>query len=82
MEAFSILKFLGGFNPFNGANWGKVLFVVVIVAVCIGVWMKIFEPKQTTVIEKIEKQVINQCEPDKSWVRLRFWKILNVSLGE
>lgn len=37
MEAFSISKFFGGF-----LNWYKILFIVIIIAVCLGVYHKLF----------------------------------------
>ena len=82
MEPFSIVKFLQGFNPLNGKNWGKILFYGIFLAIALTIYNKVFEPKNTTTIEKIEKQVVNQCQADKSWLRLRVWKIANISLGE
>jgi hypothetical protein len=39
---FSIAKLLGGFNLFNGEKLGKMLYYLAIIAVCLGVFWKLF----------------------------------------
>ena len=39
---FSITKLLGGFNILNGEKLGKMLYYLAIIAVCLGVFWKLF----------------------------------------
>ena len=39
---FSIAKLLGGFNVFNGEKLGKIIKTLLIIAVCLAVFWKLF----------------------------------------
>ncbi len=82
MEPFSIIKFLTGFNIFDGAKLGKLLFYLILIAICLTIYHKAFEPKQVTKIEKIEKQIVNNCPEENkiAGLQLNIWK-LKLRLG-
>jgi hypothetical protein len=81
---FNILKFLGGFNIFNGEKLGKLVFYAVLIIIALTIYHKAFEPKQVTKIERqvIEKQVVNNCPNEEKVLGVRFniWK-LHLNLG-
>lgn len=58
---FSITKFLGGFNVLNGAQFGKILFVTVIVLSCMFVVNKFFVKNTVTNVSG-ENVVVQQCD--------------------
>lgn len=69
--SFSIKKFAGGFNIFNGATFGKILYYVIIVAICLGIfWAAFIKPTQTQQAESITN--ITQ-EDDTYWFKLQVW---------
>jgi hypothetical protein len=41
-SGFSIAKLLGGFNLFDGEKLGKLLYYLAIIAVCLGIFWKVF----------------------------------------
>lgn len=69
---FSIIKFFSGFAFWKGDKLGKLLFYGILIAVAITIYHKAFEPKQTTVIERIETQVINQCPKENRLFNIKF----------
>jgi hypothetical protein len=75
------VKFAGGFLPFLtkpfGEWFGKMLFYVIVSSTVLLVAGKIFPTKPTTVIEKIETQVVNQCPEVDKYAGLHFniWKL-------
>ena len=77
MEPFSLVRFFGGFNIFDGAKLGKLLFYAVLITIALTIYHKAFEPK--TVIEKqvVEKQIVNNCPEDPKVIgfRLNVWKL-------
>jgi hypothetical protein len=82
-----LIKFLGGFIPTGTkpfGEWiGKILWVCVWIAIGLTIYHKTFEAKNVTTIEKIETQVINQCQEKKDpFLGLNFnlWK-LKLGLG-
>ena len=76
------LKFLSGFLPISGEKVGKILWVAGICLFVLIIWHKFTAPTQKTIIEKVDTQIVNQCQPDKSIIRLKLWKIFNISCGE
>ena len=75
---FNILKFLGGFNIFNGEKLGKLVFYAVLIIVGLTIYHKAFESKNVTRIERqiIEKQIISNCPKDDSvGFRFNIWKL-------
>ena len=79
---FSILKFLGGFNIFNGEKLGKLLFYLILIAAALGVYSKIVQPTQKTIVQeqKIEHYYNAPCE-QKALVEFRLWRIFKIGLG-
>ena len=45
-ENFDVGKLMRGFNLFSGANIGKVIYTIVIVVVCIGIYYKVFVKRE------------------------------------
>ena len=75
---FDIKKFLNGFNPLNGANWGKILYYVIIVSTVILIYHNAFKPKT---LQTITTQVVNNCPEEKGvGMSVHLWK-LRLSLG-
>lgn len=77
MEPFSIIKFLTGFNIFDGAKLGKLLFYGILIAVAITIYHQAFAPKNITKIEKIETQIVNECPEEMKviGIKLNLWKL-------
>jgi len=82
MEPFSIIKFFTGFNIFDGAKLGKLLFYTILIVIALTIYHKAFEPKNITKVEKIEKQIIYEGCPDANVIGVKFniWK-LKLSAG-
>ena len=59
MEPFSLIKFITGFNIFNGAKLGKLIFFLILVAFGIGVYHKLFVQRT---IDKIQRTSIQHVE--------------------
>ena len=77
------IKLCGGFIPFNGEKIGKIIWVLVWVAVGLTVYHKVFYAKQqTTTIEKVERQYIyNDCPSKDKFFGVKLWKVqLGISL--
>ena len=80
---FSLLKLLGGFNIFNGEKLGKLMFNLVIGVVIFILCMSLYK-KLTGPTSHIDTQVIEKyyaCPDDKSLLRIKLWKILNIGFG-
>lgn len=61
MIPFSIVKFLSGFNPFNPQALGKVLWVIIWIAVALTIYTKTFiEPKYKYITDN--KQTIQSAK--------------------
>ena len=75
---FSIIKFLSGFNIFNGEKRGKLLFYFVLIAISLAIFYKAFViPTSKTVIQHqtIEKQIVNVPEKqDAVGAGINIWK--------
>lgn len=79
---FSILKFLGGFNIFNGEKLGKLLFYILIVIGCLALWNKLVAPTHKTVVQ--EQKITNYYavpQECNALIRFKLWKILNIGIG-
>lgn len=59
METFSLIKFFTGFNVFDGAKLGKLLFYLILIAFGIGVYHKLFVQRT---IDKIQQTSIQHVE--------------------
>jgi hypothetical protein len=71
---FWLITLLKGFLPIDGKRIGKIIWVLVLSAIAIGIYHKIFIAKTTH--QNITTQIINQCE-DTKIVGLRFniWRL-------
>jgi len=70
---FSIVKFLSGFNLFNGEKLAKLVFYFILIAVGLGIYHKAFiMPTQKNYIEK---QIIVQKDKDFVFLGVKVWKI-------
>ena len=71
-------KFLGGFNVFSGAIFGKILHQVIIWAICasiaVGIWYKVF--KQRTEVQHQTAESITNVETKSDGFNLIKIKIL------
>jgi len=75
-----LVTFLKGFLPIDGKRIGKILWVLVLCAMAIGVYHKVFLAK-TTKIEKIEHYYACPQEDNGVFgVRINLWK-LSLKLG-
>jgi len=74
-----LITLLKGFLPIDGKRVGKIIWVLVLCAVAIGAYHKLFVQKSTK-IEKIENYYA--CPEDKSLAKaeIKIWK-LKLSLG-
>ena len=75
-----IVTLLKGFLPIDGKRVGKIIWVLVLCAVAIGVYHKLFIAKTTHQV--ITTQIVNECPAENKAVGFSFniWK-LRLSLG-
>lgn len=75
-----VVKLFSGFLPIDGKRIGKIIWVLVLSAIAIGIYHKIFVAK--TIHQTITTQIVNQCPDNNKVVGLQFnlWK-LKLSLG-
>ena len=75
MEKFDLAKLLQGFNVTKGVNVGKIMHIVIIVAVCLGIFYKTFiaktidqqqDQKVTITDSKIKSLNLGQSKEDSS----------------
>lgn len=72
---FSILKFLSGFNIFNGEKLGKLVFYAIIFIIGIGIYHKTFIAKTQTTQIKTEKVIYYQECPQKDrFIGMKVWR--------
>jgi len=89
VENFSLLKFLSGFNIFNGAKLAKIIFYGILLALGIGIYHKLFiqptyKTNQTTTITQPENVYISPAPKtnDVMFVGVKVWRIrFGLSLG-
>ena len=70
-----LITLLRGFLPIDGKRIGKIIWVLVLCAVAIGAYHKVFIAK--TQHQDIETQIVNNCAEDTKVIGLRFnlWKL-------
>lgn len=75
-----LLTLLKGFLPIDGKRIGKIIWVLVLCAVGIGIYHRIFIAKTTH--QDIQTQIVYQCPDENKIIGLRFnlWKF-SVKLG-
>ena len=75
-----LITLLKGFLPIDGKRIGKIIWVLVLCAVAIGTYHKVFISRAEH--NTITTQIINQCQEENKAVGLRFniWR-LKLSLG-
>jgi len=59
VEPFSLIKFITGFNIFDGAKLAKLIFFFILIAFGIGVYHKLFVQRT---IDKIQQTSIQHVE--------------------
>jgi hypothetical protein len=81
---FSLLKFFGGFNIFNGEKLAKLLFWAILIAAGIGVYHNAFKPKTVTINQApvtYHTETIVKDQPNIA--SLQLWRIrLGVSYAK
>lgn len=75
---FSIVKLLSGFALWRGANFGKLLYNLAIIAICLGVFWKLFIAPSNVKHETQQAETITNItqvkeESGSSWFSLRVW---------
>ena len=70
-----LITLLKGFLPIDGKRIGKIIWVLVLCAVAIGAYHKVFIAKSTH--QNIVTQIVNNCADDTKVIGLRFnlWKL-------
>ena len=78
-----LVRLVSGFLPVDGKRIGKIIWVIIICAVVIGAYHKLFIAKtQHTEFQQGSTQIINQCPEDSKvlGVGVNIWK-LKIKVG-
>lgn len=80
--SFNTLKFLGGFNIFDGEKLAKIVFFTILfVGLTIG-YDKLTKETNKTVVREGGTQVINNCPPVRPGCGFFLWKTKIGFMGE
>jgi len=74
METFSIIKLFSGFNIFNGAKLGKLVFYFVLIAIALGIYHKTFLMRTIRQDIKAETVIIQAQDKSALFLGIKLWK--------
>ncbi len=73
---FDLIKFLKGFNVFNGEKLAKIIFFAILIAAGLGIYHNAFKPK--TIYQAPVTQIINP--ETKEVFKVKLWKIAEIRI--